>query len=240
MPYKDPQARREHGRRYRQTHAEELRAKKRQWFKEHWDSSEAFRAKYRTQVSAEASAAHQRVYNAIQRGEIQRPLTCSECGATGFIEAAHENYIEHLAIRWLCRPCHRAWDHAYPKGGMQDQSVARTLFPHTQRLSRQLRLPVPKWRAPLLDFACAFCGKAFQATAHDRRRTDTPCCSKSCGLSLLRAKQRAERAAQGIGVAECAGCGAHIERAPNRLRKAQAFCSKSCSMKYQWAQRRAG
>jgi hypothetical protein len=33
------------------------------------------------------------------------------------LEAAHHDYSRPLEVRWLCPPCHRAWDSAQPKGG---------------------------------------------------------------------------------------------------------------------------
>ena len=53
----------------------------------------------------------------VDAGNIQRPKTCEECGATGRIEAAHFNYDEPLRVRWLCCSCHRRWDKREPKNG---------------------------------------------------------------------------------------------------------------------------
>lgn len=61
------------------------------------------------------ASAQYRVKRALKSGELQRPTSCSRCGANGFIEAAHENYSDRLAIRWLCRSCHRKWDIEEPK-----------------------------------------------------------------------------------------------------------------------------
>lgn len=61
-------------------------------------------------------AAQARVHSAIQRGLLHRPASCEECGAANRpIEAAHFDYVHPLRVRWLCRPCHRAWDKAEPK-----------------------------------------------------------------------------------------------------------------------------
>lgn len=52
----------------------------------------------------------------IQAGNIVRPTTCEECGATDRpIEGAHFNYDEPLRVRWLCVSCHRRWDKREPK-----------------------------------------------------------------------------------------------------------------------------
>lgn len=59
--------------------------------------------------------AHQRVRDHIRAGKLVRPDHCSKCGREGFIEAAHVSYDEPLRIVWLCRSCHRLWDHLAPK-----------------------------------------------------------------------------------------------------------------------------
>jgi len=52
----------------------------------------------------------------IQAGNIVRPTSCEECGATNRrIEGAHFNYDEPLRVRWLCVSCHRRWDKSEPK-----------------------------------------------------------------------------------------------------------------------------
>lgn len=108
MPLKDPVARAEYNRRYREAHREAFNAYKGAWLKEH--------GYYTVQRPPKAVVnARARVARAIARGELRRPSECSECGAGGFIEAAHENYTERLAVRWLCRPCHRKWDGIHPK-----------------------------------------------------------------------------------------------------------------------------
>lgn len=55
------------------------------------------------------------VRRAIRSGRLIRPGTCEECGIAGAIEAAHSDYTKPLDVRWLCQPCHRAWDSREPK-----------------------------------------------------------------------------------------------------------------------------
>ena len=126
-------------------------------------------------ISATVHAAEQRVYKALKRGEITRPNSCSECGREGFIEAAHENYHERLAIRWLCRPCHRRWDALAPK---DPGDTVRVDFNRTR---------------VIVEFCCHWCGKTFWETPHNRRYTNTPCCGHSCAAKLHRAKLKAQR-----------------------------------------------
>jgi hypothetical protein len=65
----------------------------------------------------EARRAHGVVAYYVKTGKLKRPSSCSACGRTGRIEAAHENYDDPLAIRWLCKSCHSRWDWHEPKGG---------------------------------------------------------------------------------------------------------------------------
>lgn len=51
--------------------------------------------------------AHQAVARAIQRGELTRPDTCSECGREARIIAHHEDYSKPLDVQWLCPQCHQ-------------------------------------------------------------------------------------------------------------------------------------
>lgn len=51
---------------------------------------------------------------AVKKGIIQRPDACSQCGATGKIEAHHHNgydKIHYLDVVWLCRSCHDLIEH---------------------------------------------------------------------------------------------------------------------------------
>jgi len=56
-----------------------------------------------------------RVYEAIKRGLLTRPLSCEACGAVRRITAAHADYARPLDVRWLCWPCHCRWDAVEPK-----------------------------------------------------------------------------------------------------------------------------
>lgn len=60
--------------------------------------------------------ANRAVAQAIRSGRLIRPSICESCGQTGGkIDAAHWNYREPLAVRWLCKSCHSRWDRAVPK-----------------------------------------------------------------------------------------------------------------------------
>lgn len=66
----------------------------------------------------EAHNAQQRVYDALQRGEIKKPDRCSVCGVvTDNLQFAHSDYSGRLNGRWVCPSCHAKMDGANPKGG---------------------------------------------------------------------------------------------------------------------------
>ena len=92
--------------RYRAAHLESMRA----YDRERGDRPNNM-APERERLSKRASNV---VSRAIKRGALVRP-DIGECGHSGFIEAAHEDYSDPLIFRWLCRPCHRRWDRLDPK-----------------------------------------------------------------------------------------------------------------------------
>ena len=66
----------------------------------------------------EAHNAQQRVYDALQRGDIKKPMRCEACGVVSDkLQFAHTSYTEKLAGRWLCPSCHAKFDARNPKGG---------------------------------------------------------------------------------------------------------------------------
>lgn len=122
-----------YNRAYREAHREELMAYRRAWYRR---NRERIIASTKDVLTPAMHAAHQRVYKALRSGEITRPSACSMCGRAGFVEAAHENYAERLAIRWLCRPCHRAWDAKHPKASHEVyQKPERTHCPSGHALT---------------------------------------------------------------------------------------------------------
>jgi len=50
--------------------------------------------------------AHNKVANALLKGELIRPTECGLCGMCGDIEAHHDNYDKPLDVIWLCVRCH--------------------------------------------------------------------------------------------------------------------------------------
>lgn len=59
----------------------------------------------------EKRRARQCVRNAVKKGLLIRPTTCSECKCEAqFIEAHHADYSKPLEVVWLCKPCHSEVD----------------------------------------------------------------------------------------------------------------------------------
>lgn len=58
-------------------------------------------------------SARRAVWNAVYRGTLVKPASCSDCGKPVpkiDLEAHHEDYKKPLDVTWLCRTCHRAAD----------------------------------------------------------------------------------------------------------------------------------
>jgi hypothetical protein len=100
----DPSKKRAAAIRYYADHREQAYSSAKRWNASHPE---------RANQSAQASRI---VQVAIRDGVLTRPDTCESCGVSGGkIEAAHSDYSRPLDVRWLCRSCHRRWDHAEPK-----------------------------------------------------------------------------------------------------------------------------
>lgn len=95
----------EANRRYRERNREQVRQRSRE---------RAARARQQPGYYLMARA-REAVKRAIRRGALTRPPICEQCLKPGRIEAAHHDYTQQLAVRWLCVSCHRRWDAAEPK-----------------------------------------------------------------------------------------------------------------------------
>jgi predicted nucleic acid-binding Zn ribbon protein len=58
----------------------------------------------------EKTKAHCAVRYATRTGRLTRPDTCQVCQRECRPHAHHDDYAKRLAVRWLCRKCHRAAD----------------------------------------------------------------------------------------------------------------------------------
>lgn len=80
-------------------------------------AAQSTRLKVRYACTREARRAHPRVAHALGTGEMVKPDHCERCGVKRFVEQAYFDYSRPLDVFWLCRTCHRKWDHFRPKGG---------------------------------------------------------------------------------------------------------------------------
>lgn len=51
--------------------------------------------------------AREAIRDAIKRGHIEKPNSCSYCGRKRYITGHHPDYNERLSVIWLCVPCHK-------------------------------------------------------------------------------------------------------------------------------------
>ena len=61
--------------------------------------------KFRTK-NPDKHRAHGLVSNALKRGELYRPNSCSSCGVECAPDGHHPDYSKPLEVEWLCKPCH--------------------------------------------------------------------------------------------------------------------------------------
>lgn len=64
-------------------------------------------------TAQDAHRAHRAVAEAISGGNLLRQ-PCETCGAAAL--AHHDDYLQPLDVRWLCRKHHRAWHKEHPMG----------------------------------------------------------------------------------------------------------------------------
>lgn len=54
------------------------------------------------------------VHEALRKGELVKPTSCSWCGDTEQpIHAHHPDYNRPLMVVWICRPCHQQHHETY-------------------------------------------------------------------------------------------------------------------------------
>jgi len=108
-----------HRARYKQTHAEQIRAADARRDKKRRDRAAERFAKWHRQhpdVRPVIRKVHLAVLRAIRKGLLVRPDNCEACQRSGCqIDAAHYDYAEPLRVRWLCKSCHTMWDAREPK-----------------------------------------------------------------------------------------------------------------------------
>lgn len=85
--------------------------------KECWYSNVPKRVEGKHVYTKEAARVNRRLRYLISKGDVVRPNICSLCSADKFTEAAHIDYTHIFNFVWLCRSCHRKWDHSRPKNG---------------------------------------------------------------------------------------------------------------------------
>ena len=93
--WKNPSGQRKANAKYREKHADRIKA-----YKTDYAKKNVVRRK-----------AHRAVYLALKSGDLVRPLACSVCRRTDQKTHAHHEDIEKpLEIAWLCPKCHKEAD----------------------------------------------------------------------------------------------------------------------------------
>ena len=96
----------------------------------------AYQRQYRVQHGDRARA-RGAVRRALDRGDLQRPECCEECGGDSTrIEAHHDDYSKPLEVRWLCVYCHRI-EHLPPAPPPADPSQKEPYESYTARMQSE-------------------------------------------------------------------------------------------------------
>jgi hypothetical protein len=84
---------------------EKQREARRQWMKRNKEKKIRQNRLYRLRHE-ERYVAHFLLNDALSRGYLIKPKTCSKCGAGGRIHGHHADYLKPLEVVWLCHSCH--------------------------------------------------------------------------------------------------------------------------------------
>lgn len=97
----------------RKNKRDEVKRKGRQHFRDTYNEWYANNADHKRQYEAERRKknkkkkwAQNKLNKAVQRGEIVRPSTCSQCGEQKRVDGHHPDYNKPYDVVWLCRSCH--------------------------------------------------------------------------------------------------------------------------------------
>ena len=84
------------------------RQEKSAWERANRDKVQA-RLKRRRRENPDKQHARQAIAKALERGQIEKPNKCEDCGGefpSRQIHAHHEDYSKRMDVEWLCRQCH--------------------------------------------------------------------------------------------------------------------------------------
>ena len=95
-------------RHWREDNKERANATIKRWKQEHPEVVSASKARYAAKNPLKKRA-QSAVNHAIRDGKLLKPTECSECNATGTIQAHHCDYSKPLEVMWLCQICHIDW-----------------------------------------------------------------------------------------------------------------------------------
>lgn len=66
-----------------------------------------YKASYKSMAKwSVKQCARAKLFYAIKRGKIIKPIFCSNCGKITPVEGHHKNYNLPFEVQWLCRSCH--------------------------------------------------------------------------------------------------------------------------------------
>lgn len=146
-------------------------------------------------ASAVRAEAYRAFQQAVRRGELVRPDSCSRCGEKCIPDGHHADYGRPLDVEWLCRKCHH-FAHGFRPlnlyaGDTPPDASEREVHGGIVRVAGDLRFHFATPGSQM-----AFCGTILGTNARQWgvRQIGLPddCkrCLKSAGLRPWRAEQR--------------------------------------------------
>lgn len=104
----NPQRGRNAARKWRLKNPKQYKENQARWRTENRDKVHDYDRQYR-EANQEKRQAKQLAFRAVERGDLIRPDSCSECGKECVPHGHHDDYSRPLEVRWLCHACHLGW-----------------------------------------------------------------------------------------------------------------------------------
>jgi len=81
---------------------------------------ESLRARY-----PQKEAARRKLRSAVELGNIIKPSSCQQCGASGSLHGHHHDYSKPFDVEWLCSLCHGKRHRKYPSIYQADHALSQ-------------------------------------------------------------------------------------------------------------------
>lgn len=108
MPYKNPEDRKRHLKRWRENNPDYHKKYWKKHGKKYTKYALGREQRYKSNISNKIKvSARNKVYYALKTGKLIKPNRCEKCSTIARLEADHRDYSKPLDVQWLCKPCHQ-------------------------------------------------------------------------------------------------------------------------------------